>query len=92
MTPTTATPTKLVPIGNSQGIRIPSTFIKMYQLDKGIVMLTPSKDGLFLTPKHTPRQGRGEQIKQSIAKGNHLDIDTDFLSFPNYFDNHEPQW
>jgi antitoxin component of MazEF toxin-antitoxin module len=40
---TTATVTKLVPIGNSQGVRIPKAFIELYQLDKGHLTLIPER-------------------------------------------------
>ena len=92
MTTATATATKLIPIGNSQGVRIPKPFIEMYQLDKGSITLTPERWGLFLAPKRKPREGRKEQFEQAIAKGSKPDIDEEWLSFPNYFDNHERVW
>jgi antitoxin MazE len=89
---TTATITKLVPIGNSQGVRIPKAFIELYQLDKGTLTLTPERWGLLLTPKRKPREGRAEQFRKAKENWEIPKVDEEFLSFPSYFDNHERTW
>ena len=48
---------KLVSMGSSQGIRIPKTLIKMYQLEKDIVLI-PQKQGLLISPNIKSRQDR----------------------------------
>jgi len=87
---TTATATKLVPIGNSKGVRIPKTFIEMYQLDQGTLTLTPERWGLFLAPKRKPREGRDEKFAE--AKRLHPEPDEDFGYQESYFDKYERTW
>lgn len=41
--------TKLIPIGNSFGIRIPKSIIKQFDLDKNDLEIVVKKDGILIT-------------------------------------------
>lgn len=53
---TTPIHTKVVKIGNSQGIRIPRSLLEQAQLS-GDVVLTVENSKLILQSAHKPRQG-----------------------------------
>ncbi|MDJ0716191.1 MAG: AbrB/MazE/SpoVT family DNA-binding domain-containing protein [Prochloraceae cyanobacterium] len=54
--------TKIVPIGNSQGVRIPKPFIEECGLTGDVEMVV--KDGcIVISPAETPRQGWDEAFK-----------------------------
>ncbi|CAN5664533.1 hypothetical protein BH10BAC3_BH10BAC3_29230 [soil metagenome] len=42
--------TKLIPIGNSYGVRLPKTYIKQLGLDKGNIEIIIKKDGILISP------------------------------------------
>lgn len=42
--------TKLIPIGNSFGIRIPKSIIKQFDLDKSNLEIVVKEDGILITP------------------------------------------
>ncbi|WP_375436089.1 hypothetical protein [uncultured Hymenobacter sp.] len=61
--------TRLIRVGNSQGIVLPKKLLQQYQLS-GEVDLTPTPEGLLITPITTPhRQGWDERFQQAIAGG-----------------------
>lgn len=42
--------TKLIPIGNSFGIRIPKSIIQQFDLDKNNLEIVVKEDGILITP------------------------------------------
>ena len=65
---------KLVPIGNSRGIRIPKAWIE--QLDLGEeVELSIDSDRLVIRSPHRPRQGWEEQFRISLDQEKELPLE-----------------
>jgi len=66
--------TKLIKIGNSQGVRIPKPLIKQAQLANKQLEFKLVKNGLLISPINTPRQGWENSVKEAMAeyKTNHL--------------------
>jgi antitoxin MazE len=58
--------TNLIQIGNSKGIRIPESFIELFQLS-GEIDLVPTKTGLLITPSLKPRHGWKDAFKNSAS-------------------------
>ncbi len=42
--------TKLVPIGNSYGVRLSKSIIKQFDFDKGAIEIVVKKEGILITP------------------------------------------
>lgn len=60
--------TKVIKIGNSQGIRIPKPLIEQCGLDSEVTLSV--EDGcLTIRPVHHPRQGWEESFKKMAANG-----------------------
>ena len=60
--------THLIKIGNSQGIRIPSTVLKQYEFGNDIE-LTLREDGILISPqKPHPRAGWAEAAKRESGR------------------------
>ncbi|WP_345109246.1 AbrB/MazE/SpoVT family DNA-binding domain-containing protein [Hymenobacter algoricola] len=61
--------TRLIRVGNSQGIVLPKKLLQQYHL-AGEVDLQPTPEGLLITPVvKTRRQGWDERFQQAIAQG-----------------------
>lgn len=61
--------TRLIRVGNSQGIVLPKKLLQHYQL-AGEVDLLPTPEGLLIKPIARPtRQGWDERFQQAIAQG-----------------------
>lgn len=61
--------TRLIRVGNSQGIVLPKKLLQQYQLS-GEVDLQPTPEGLLITPVvKTRRQGWDERFQNAIAQG-----------------------
>ena len=61
--------TRLIRVGNSQGIVLPKKLLQQYHL-AGEVDLQPTPEGLLITPVAPPRrQGWDERFQQAIAQG-----------------------
>ncbi|MBC6613318.1 AbrB/MazE/SpoVT family DNA-binding domain-containing protein [Hymenobacter sp. BT507] len=61
--------TRLIRVGNSQGIVLPKKLLQQYQLT-GEVDLQPTPEGLLIRPVAKPRrQGWDERFQQAIAQG-----------------------
>lgn len=41
--------TRLVPIGNSYGVRLPKSFIEQFNLDKGPINIVIKQEGILIT-------------------------------------------
>ncbi|MHB1679458.1 MAG: AbrB/MazE/SpoVT family DNA-binding domain-containing protein [bacterium] len=59
---------KIVSIGNSKGIRIPSNIIKMYNIND-LVDIELSDNQIILKPRNKPRTGWNEAFK-NMRKNN----------------------
>jgi antitoxin MazE len=82
--------TKLVRIGNSQGIRIPKILLDQLNIT-GEVELEIQGDALLLRPARHPRAGWEEQFRQIAAAGDAglLDAETGPVSS---WDEEEWEW
>lgn len=57
--------TKIVPIGNSKGIRIPNHIMKLLHIDSKVDMIiNENKNELILRPVKNIREGWEEQFKK----------------------------
>ncbi|RYE91202.1 MAG: AbrB/MazE/SpoVT family DNA-binding domain-containing protein [Cytophagaceae bacterium] len=65
--------TRLIRVGNSQGIVLPKKLLQQYHLS-GKVEVRPAAEGLLIVPLARPaRQGWEAQMKASIANGQELE-------------------
>ncbi len=69
---------KLIQIGNSQGIRIPKAFIKQAGLDGVDLELEVVPQGLLIKPFKQARANWQEAIKTAISK-QEIDYDHEWL-------------
>jgi antitoxin MazE len=83
--------TKIVKIGNSQGIVLSKSLINQYNFE-GEVELQAQKDGLFITPvSKSARHDWDKRFKKAIAEG-HEPESAMLDGFENEFDKEEWQW
>ncbi|MCJ7776757.1 MAG: hypothetical protein MUP16_00340 [Sedimentisphaerales bacterium] len=82
--------TRIVKIGNSQGVRIPSLLLNQLQL-KGEVELAVKHNQLVIRPSHRPRQGWDEQFKKMAEKRDDRLLDENAVSLTQW-DENEWQW
>jgi antitoxin MazE len=87
-----ATPirTRLVRMGNSQGVRIPKALIEQYQLT-GEVELLAEDDHLVIRSAHHPREGWDEAFRLMAERGDDKLLDEEFLA-PSEWDLTEWEW
>jgi antitoxin MazE len=82
--------TRIVRIGNSQGIRIPKPLLEAAGL-QGEVDLTSSRGGLLIRPASSPRAGWAEAFELMAQRGD----DTLFADIPptlSAWDEEEWEW
>ena len=67
--------TRLIRIGNSQGVRIPKAIIEQAQLNEKELEFKVLDEGLLIKPARKPRQGWQKQFEKIIKneKGDELD-------------------
>ncbi len=82
--------TKIIKIGNSQGIRIPKVLIEESGLT-GEVEISVKENALVIEPLHHPREGWDEAFKQMAEDGNDALIDGD-SAIASTFDADEWEW
>ncbi len=82
--------TRLVKIGNSQGIRIPKPVLEQAGLT-GEVQVEVEADHLVIRPANLPRQGWEEQFRAMAAVGDDRLLDADALR-PTHWEAEEWQW
>jgi len=70
---------KLVPIGNSRGMRLPKSLIIKYKLDSGVV-IEEREDGLMIKPKGGLKKLSWEETYKQMAKEKEDWSDWDALS------------
>ncbi len=65
--------TRLIRVGNSQGIVLPKKLLQQYHLS-GEVELRPTPEGLLIAPVLRPaRQGWAAQMQAALADGQELE-------------------
>lgn len=82
--------TRLVKIGNSQGIRIPKLLLEQVGLS-GEIQLEVESDRLILRPAARPRQGWAEQFQRMAELGDDRLLDAEDLS-ASIWDETEWEW
>ena len=80
--------TKIIQIGNSQGIRIPKPLIKQCNL-QGEVELEIHDNEIVIRAPHSPRQGWANKFASMAAKGDDSLLDTETQST---WDGEEWEW
>jgi len=82
--------TRIVPIGNSQGIRIPKPLLDAAGLQSE-VELTSQPGGLLIRPVSRPREGWSEAFQEMVKRGD----DTLLVDIPasmSKWDDKEWEW
>lgn len=81
---------KLIPIGNSKGIRLPSAVIRQFKLEDEIELVT-GKDGIWIKPSLKNREHWGDQFKKAVSSGP-KEENSEWMEIPNSFDQKEWEW
>ena len=82
--------TNIIPIGNSQGIRIPKTIIEQCHLE-GEIELEPKGNCLIIKSKVKPRDGWDDAFKAMAKNKDDKLLDGDILIETNW-DKDEWDW
>lgn len=82
--------TRIIKIGNSQGIRIPKPLIERFNLSDDVELLVHN-DLLVIRPALHPRAGWEEQCRQMAARGDDHLLDPDVTSTSSW-DEDEWEW
>ena len=82
--------TKIIPIGNSQGIRIPKAVLKQCHL-QGEVELELKYNRLIIKSKSKQREGWDQAFKSMAEKGDDKILDENILHETNW-DKNEWEW
>jgi len=82
--------TRIVPIGNSQGIRIPKVLLEQVGL-KGEVELSVDGDSLVIRPAASLRAGWAQAFQQMARQGDDALLDPE-SSTPTRWDEDEWEW
>jgi antitoxin MazE len=85
----TALRTRIIKIGNSQGIRIPKLLLDQLGLDE--VELAVQEDQLVIRPIRHPRYGWDEQFRMMAEHGDDRLLDEAVVSFTQW-DADEWEW
>jgi antitoxin MazE len=86
----TVVKTRIVRMGNSQGIRIPKLLIEQAGLGEEVQVEVES-DHLVIRPLRKPRQGWDEQFRRMAENGDDTLLDADAPSLTR-FDEEEWEW
>ncbi len=81
--------TRIVKIGNSQGIRIPKTLLDQSGLPEN-VLVEVDRDTLVIRPAKKPREDWDAQFQQMATQGD--DVFDDWATFGNEWDEDEWEW
>ena len=74
--------TRLVKIGNSQGVRIPKALLEQTGL-RGEVTLEVADDSIVIRPVRKPREGWEAAFTQMAAQGDDRLLDEDLHDLPD---------
>ena len=79
--------TKVIPIGNSKGIRIPNSILKQMNIDNQLEMIiNQDNEEIILKPVHKTREGWADAFKQMNANSH------DELIINDSIDLHDWEW
>jgi antitoxin MazE len=81
---------RIVPIGNSQGIRIPKVLLEQVGL-RGEVELSVDGDSLVIRPVASPRAGWANTFQEMARRGDDALLDPEPTSL-NQWDEDEWEW
>ncbi len=81
--------TKLIKIGNSQGIRIPLQLIELVHLEEDIELI-PEKGKIIIQNVHKPRSNWDQSFSKMSANGDDTLVDSHFIS--TSWDDKEWEW
>jgi antitoxin MazE len=82
--------TRIVAIGNSQGIRIPKALLEQTGLS-GEVEINAKGDGLVIRPLKTPRAGWKQAFEEMARRGDDKLLDPDAPALSTW-DKEEWEW
>ena len=88
---TTVIKSRIVKIGNSQGIRIPKLLLDQAGLAEE-VELAIEKDHIVIRPAQAPRQGWEEQFQKMAEVGDDRLMDEDTIPYLNPSDETDWVW
>ena len=83
--------TRIVKIGNSQGIRIPKLLLEQSGL-RDEVELEVQNHNLIIRPKHGVREGWDIAFRTMAEKGDDQLLDKDYLTNQSSWDKEEWEW
>jgi len=86
----TITKTRIIKIGNSQGIRIPKLFLEQIDLGEE-VELEVQGDKIVIRAAHGPRQGWEEQFAAMAQRGDDRLLDEEVFNLTEW-DTDEWEW
>jgi antitoxin MazE len=81
--------TRIVPIGNSKGVRIPKALLEQTGLE-GEVEIQARQDSLVIRPGRKPRQGWNKAFREMAQAGDDRLVDD--VANLSSFDKDEWQW
>lgn len=82
--------TRIIKIGNSQGIRIPKLLLDQTDLNDE-VELELQQNQIVIRPMHRARQDWGDQFRRMAEQGDNKLLDGDLL-VPTTWDQDEWEW
>jgi antitoxin MazE len=82
--------TKIIKIGNSQGVRIPRLLLEQTKLREEVEM-EAQEDQIIIRPITYPRQGWDEAFREMAERGDDRMLDADLTGRSNW-DQQEWQW
>ena len=83
--------TRIVKIGNSQGIRIPKLLLEQSGL-RDEVELEVQNQNLIIRPKRSVREGWDIAFRTMAEKGDDQLLDKDYLTDQSSWDEEEWEW
>ena len=83
--------TRIIQIGNSQGVRIPKVLLEQSGLGEE-VELKVSKNQITIRPTKKPRQGWEEAFQEMAQKGEDQLLDREELPFQSSWDQDNWAW
>ena len=83
--------TKLIRIGNSQGVRIPKPLIKESGLSEEIEMVLRDNEIILRSPEET-RKDWDQSFEKMAEKGDDQLLDKEEVEFPGEWDLNEWTW
>jgi antitoxin MazE len=86
---TTVVKTRIIKIGNSQGVRIPKLLLEQANLGEE-VELEVQEGGILIQGTHTARSGWEDQFKQMAEQGDDQLLDNELLATD--WDETEWEW